>query len=441
VTCKSPTQTACNNTCVNIHTDPLNCGGCGVNCSNLCPSTGQGTCSQGNSCFCLVRGNTSSLVFSPPDTTSPTLPPPAPVCLTQASDTTVPAGTSASLGCNSATYLSKEVLTIVRVCLDGSTPNPISGICGDFSVPAVGPFIQLVPDTDRPVNSVDVALNSVGVGLVDPSNDDLIQPGESPIKINFYIVNSGLAKITGACATLTSPPQDITPNDGIDNPTSVNILTGTACFPDIPGAPVTGSNNCGTAPAGTPVTNLTPFSISVPAGYLGDTSRIFNLHFTGTANGNPISDDVPVTLGIAGSCDPTSIQNGFDGLVGLYSPMAAMVADDYPGKLPFPPKAFSLGKTRPLKLTFTCGGLNLDSTNALPPKIVALFNLTTNTPVDINKVNINDSPNAFDPSFRYDTSLGGWIYQMRTVNLTAGKYKITIQMAGRKNYVTGFELN
>lgn len=445
ITCTPPQQTACNNKCVNIHTDPSNCGGCGVSCSLECPSTGQGTCSNGNSCFCTSGATTASALSSlSTSALAPqplaTLPPPAPVCETQASTTTIPAGGSTSLGCNSAGYLAKEVLTFVRVCLDGSTPNPVTGLCADFSSPSAGPFMRLVPDTNRPVGGVAVALNSTGVTVGDPSLDGLIQPGESPIKLNFAIVNSGSALITGACATLSSPAQDITPNDGIGNPTTVNILTGTACYPDIPGSPVTG-DNCSLTPPVNPVRSLTPFSISVPAGYLGDTSRIFLLHFTGTANGSPISEDVPLTVGIASSCNPADIQNGFDGLVGLYSPMAPFITDDDPGSLPFPAKPFALGKTRPLKLTMSCGGLNLDASSALPPKIVALFNLSTNTPVDITKVNINDSPNLLDPSFRYDTSLGGWIYQMRTKDLTAGKYKITVLIAGRKSYVTGFELN
>jgi hypothetical protein len=444
ITCTSPQQTACDNQCVNIHTDPTNCGGCGVNCNLQCPSTGQGACSQGNSCFCIgaAAGSSSSIAETAVLVTQPlaTLPPPAPVCETQASTTAVPPGGSVSLGCNTAGYLAKEVLTFVRICLDGSTPNPVTGLCADLSSPSVGPFMRLAPDTSRPVGAVNVALNSTGVTVVDPSLDGLIQPGEAPIKLNFSIVNSGTARITGACATLSSPAQDITPGDGISNPTTVNILTGTACYPDIPGTAATG-NTCALAPPINPVSGLTPFSISIPAGYIGDTSRVFLLHFTGSADGTPISEDVPVTVGIASACNPADIQNGFDGLVGLYSPMAAFLTDDDPRSLPFPPKPFALGKTRPLKLTFSCGGLNLDASNALPPKIVGLFNLTTNTPVDITKVNINDSPNMFDPQFRYETSLGGWIYQMRTKDLAKARYKLTVLIDGRKSYVTGFELN
>ncbi|HMC83471.1 MAG TPA: hypothetical protein VKL61_09590, partial [Candidatus Polarisedimenticolia bacterium] len=68
-------------------------------------------------------------------------------------------------------------------------------------------------------------------------------------------------------------------------------------------------------------------------------------------------------------------------------------------------------------------------------------NLTTNLPVDITKININDSPNPFDPFFRFNGAGSGWIYNMRTKDLTAGKYKITIELAGKKSYVTGSEFN
>jgi len=67
ITCTPPLQTACDNQCVNIHTDSSNCGACGVNCHLLCPSTGQGTCSQGDSCFC-GPGASATLSSSPSST-------------------------------------------------------------------------------------------------------------------------------------------------------------------------------------------------------------------------------------------------------------------------------------------------------------------------------------------------------------------------------------
>ena len=432
ITCTSPLQTACSNKCVNLHTDPLNCGACGVNCNNLCPSTGQGACSQGNSCFCVTR-NSSAASFTAPTLTS--LPPPAPVCETQALTQTIPAGTSQTLPCNAATFLAKEVLSIVRVC-DGSGSPDANGICPNGLPASEGPFIQLVPDGNHPVSGVAVSLSPTGVSLKEPSGNGLWEPGETA-QINVFVGNAGFATIVGGCATLSSPPQDITPEDSISNPTSVNITTATACYPDIPGTPTT-STGCTTTPAVSPVGALTPFVVSVPSGYLGDTSRLFVLHFTGTANGTPISEDVPLTLGIAGSCDPANVQGNYDGLQGFDGPLAALIPDDDPRPLPFPPKPFALGKTRPMKLSMSCGGLNLDASLALPPQIVALFNLTTNQSVDITKVNLNDSANPFDPFFRFNS---GWIYNTRTKDLTRGKYKITLQIAGKKKYVGGFELN
>jgi Stigma-specific protein, Stig1 len=439
VTCKSPTQTACDNQCVNIHTDPSNCGACGVDCNALCPSTGQGACSQGNSCFCISG---SSAIASPATAatllTTTTLPPPAPVCLTQASTQTIPAGTSQSLPCNTAGYLAREVLSIVRVCDGGAAPDA-NGICPNGNPAAQGPFNQLVPDTGRPVGTQAVLLTPGAVSFVEPSGTGMWLPGEF-VQVNISLNNVGFSTLNGACAKLSSPPQDITVGDNISNPTSANITVATACYPDVPGLP-TGSTDCNAPSQATAVRGLTPFTVSVPADYIGDTSRVFILHVTGTAGGAPVSEDVPLTLGVAGLCDPANIQGDFDGLVGLASPMAALIPEGDSRPLSFPNKPFSLGKTRPLKLNFSCGGLNLDSTNAVPPQITALFNLTTNQPVDITKVNINDSPNLFDPLFRYNTTLLGWIYQMRTKDLSVGRYRITIKIDGQINYVTGFELN
>jgi hypothetical protein len=438
-TCTPPQQTACNNQCVNIHTDALNCGGCGVNCNAQCPSTGQGACSQGNSCFCVGGAGTNSSNFLAAPEVLITLPPPAPVCETQAATQTVPSGQSASLSCNSASYLAKEVLSFVHVCLDGSTPNPTTDLCLDGSSAFVGPFLQLAPDTGHPANGTIAALLSpIAVSIQDTSGDGLWQPGET-VKVNVSVGNTGYANLIGGCATISSPAQDLTPNDGINNPTTVSIATATACYPDIPGTPGT-TGNCSTPPAVTPKLGNSSFVLSTAPGYLGDTSRIFVLHFTGSANGNPVSEDVPLTLGIGSKCDPTNIQNGFDGFVGLYSPMAAAIPEDDPRSLPTPPKPFALGKTRPLKLTFSCSGLNLDATNALAPKIVELFDLTTNQAVDLTKININDSPNQFDPEFRYQSSLGGWIYQMRTKDLAAHKYRMKFVIAGARIFKTGFEL-
>jgi stigma-specific protein Stig1 len=435
-TCTSPQQTACDNHCTNIHTDPLNCGACGVNCALLCPSTGQGTCSNGNSCFCTTRAMSPNPAVS--FTAASLLPPPAPVCETQAIDQSVPAGQSSTLGCNTAGFLAHEVLSIVKVCLDGSVPNPTTNLCADGTAPNTGPFMQLVPDPEHPVGTVDVAISPVAVGVDDPTKDGLWEPGEL-ILLNVSVANSGSGTVTNACAKLTSPAQDLTPDDGVYNPVPVNIITDTACYPDIPGTPVS-SGDCSSSPVVTPVRGLSSFGISAGSDYLGDTSRQFILHFTGKVNGVPISEDVPITLGIGSTCNPADIQGNFDGLQGLDSPMAQLIPEEDNRPLPLPNKPFSLGKTRPMKLSMSCGTVNLNDTQTLAPRITGLFNLTANQPVDITKININDSPNPYDPFFRFQTSSSGWIYNMRTRDLTAGRYRLTILIDGRKSYVTGFEL-
>jgi len=64
--------------------------------------------------------------------------------------------------------------------------------------------------------------------------------------------------------------------------------------------------------------------------------------------------------------------------------------------------------------------------------------------LDIHLLNLNadNGTNPNDPFFRFNNTLQGgqWNYNMRTSLLGTGTFTITIRIAGRKEYVTGFVL-
>jgi len=152
--------------------------------------------------------------------------------------------------------------------------------------------------------------------------------------------------------------------------------------------------------------------------------------------------NVPIVLGIADSCDPAANTRDFDGIDGLSTPMAKLVPAGDP--VPFPTKAFSAGNTRPLKMRVLCGDASLSDSTVDPPEIVGLSEATRGA-LDIHALNLNqdDTNNPNDPFFRFNNSLQGggqWAYSMRTALIGTGTFTLTIRIAGRKDYVTGFVL-
>ena len=425
-TCRPPEQTACDNRCVNVHTDAENCGACGVNCNTLCPSSGQGACSQGNSCICASGGPQANIPFPVQQVVE------APLCETQAIEQTLPPG-GTSKECRNSSVLAKEVANTFTICDGGNPPGP-NGLCDNGLPPTQGTYLELVPDFTKAIPPV--FLSPTAVILTEPSGDGLAQPGES-VKVKFSVVNAGSQPITGVTAELSSPAVDLT-DDGVVNPVAV-VITGTSQpFPDIPGAPAGGGDCTQAPPPLTPSTNAVPYTINLPVPHPGDTSRFFNLHFTGNTTTGPITLDVPVTLGISGKCNPADIQGNYDGVQGLDTPMAELVPEGDP--VPFPPKPFAQGKSRPMKLRLLCSGVALTGSQAAQPQIVGLSEATLG-PIDITKINLNDGANPFDPLFSYSASGQQWNYSLRTKDLAKGTYVITIRLGNRKDYVTGFVLN
>jgi len=180
-----------------------------------------------------------------------------------------------------------------------------------------------------------------------------------------------------------------------------------------------------------------PFSVTLPANHTFDTSRPFLLSFTGTVDGAPWTMSMPIGLGIADRCDGAAGIGDYDGIDGLQSPMARLVPQGDP--VPFPTKEFNVGNNRPMKLRQLCGAVNLTGSQIEPAEIVALSEAVRG-PIDIAHIVLNDDTGTNDPFFRWNDSAKQWHYNMRTDQLGAGTFTVTIRIAGRKDYVTGFVL-
>ena len=159
------------------------------------------------------------------------------------------------------------------------------------------------------------------------------------------------------------------------------------------------------------------------------------LQFNGTVNGGPFTMDVPLSLGIADRCLSGAGTGDYDGLDGLQSPMGPMVPVGDALALPLP--SINAGSSKPLKLRVLCGTQSLGLGETDPPEIVGLREATRGD-LDIPSLDLNDSANPDDPLFKWDPQLPGWRFQMRTANLGEGTFTLTIRIAGRKDYITGF---
>jgi hypothetical protein len=468
---------ACDNRCVNTNTDPYNCGGCGRVCDLDCPSGFTGVCSNGRSCRCeegtpappppsqtptptppaCPNPGTSSPVDgicpnpdpSPgpmdgvcpnPRPTSPVPgwcpdpgPPapdvePAPPCTTDAVATTIPPGGAVTI-CRPGGTLFKEAASVVSVCGD-TIPGPDGTCQSGVSNVSSGTFMRLVPDTDTEIGDAFLTPYAVRV-LADDSRDGLIQPGET-VLLAIEVLNAGPVAVTAASATLLVEPTDLT-DDGVDNPLAWTVHASASPYGTIPGT--LPAANCGPVVIETAI-NAAPFQLTVPAEHPGDTSAPLTLRVQGSVNGGAFSMDVPLAVGIADRCADATARD-YDGLDGLRSPMARLVPAGDP--VPFPDRAFNGGQTRPLKLRQMCGGVNLRGADIDPPEIVGL-DAAARGPIDIRALDLNDDTGLDDLFFRWNDSTQQWIYNLRTTEIGTGVFTLTIRVAGRKDYVTGFVL-
>jgi hypothetical protein len=360
-----------------------------------------------------------------------------PVCTVDPVTTTIASGDTATI-CHPGGVLFKEIPSQVSVCGDG-IPGQDGACAGGVSKVTTGTFMRLVPDTDITVGSAYLTPYRVHVssevGTTDlsgvPVGDGLVQPGET-VSVVVDLVNAGPLPIQGAIGTISAPAADLT-DDGIANPVGVTIVTGTANYGTIAGTQAT--TDC------SPVTiqpkgGSTPFKFTVPAAHPGDTTHPFFLTVTGTVGESPFSMTVPFSIGIADRCVFTSGSRDYDGLDGFSNPMATLAPADDP--VPFPGRTFNPGSTLPFKMRQLCGGVELKGVDVDSPQIVGLTEATRGA-IDLGLL-INDDTGSSDPFFRWNDTTKRWIFNMDTSQIGTGVFTLTIKIAGRKDYVTGFEL-
>jgi hypothetical protein len=217
------------------------------------------------------------------------------------------------------------------------------------------------------------------------------------------------------------------------NPVGITVNAASVSYGTIFGTPP--ASNCVRPPL-QPAQNVTVFQVTVPTNHPGDTSHPMILTVNGTVNGGPFTMSVPVVIGIADKCDIAANTRDFDGLVGLSSPMAKLVPQG--DTVPFPSRTFRPGQVRSMKLSQKCGSAYLTSSDIDAPQIVALTEATRGA-IDVATLK-EDHSGTFSPFFIWEAADNHWEYDLVTSNLGAGRYTITIRIAGRKNYVTGFVL-
>jgi len=462
--CKAPTATACGNQCVNTHTDPYNCGGCGNVCDfSGCPSTGQGTCSQGSSCVCSPSATSTSssttLRFKPVHksttttlktnasfevrpTTSFRKPEivsssrkPAPTSSTTIANTLATGTTSATSSASvveaplcdlppieqlipaGGTYtqtqtgsrFGKEIQTTVSITMDGD-------------MVAEGPCPLIVPVTG--VDTSGVILSPISVYSRDASGDGLCQPGEAFCNYLVNVADLGDTPCLGPLATLTSPPDQYNPNQ-------IVFLNATSTYPDLPAYPGDG------VPLD-PKANTTAFSITTTSDQPPDVGRPFIMNVSCTNVPGIVS--MPFTLGIGSTCNPATDIDGqtYDRVNGFQAPVkATLVVEGNP--VNYSTGNYNDGSTIPFKVSLSCGTQVLTDAQINPnPEIVALVHETLG-PQSLLGINGDNNANPDNPLFSCTST--GCDYQFRTANLPLGRYIISVRMPDSRIFQAGFTIS
>ncbi len=119
---------------------------------------------------------------------------------------------------------------------------------------------------------------------------------------------------------------------------------------------------------------------------------------------------------------------------GLKPPLDMLVPAG--GTVIFPDKAFKQGRTLPLKLELSCGGMPLvDVVNK--PRIVRLERM--GSPLDIDTLDL-DAGAANDNGLVFRLSDSQWIYNLSSRDLLTGTYVVTIRLPDGTDHQAGFVL-
>lgn len=116
---------------------------------------------------------------------------------------------------------------------------------------------------------------------------------------------------------------------------------------------------------------------------------------------------------------PISVRVGVEG---FESPLAALIPE--PGPFPLPTVSFQVGRTLPLKLVLTCGGLKLSSNEVQPPRLVSIQFLGSPVAANIDALPAATSPDT-GGLFRSENT--NWIYNLSTQGMASGLYALIIE--------------
>lgn len=395
----------CDDACVDPARDPANCGACGT------------ACAEGEVC-------SAGLCFAE-----------APRCGQATVTEEIQPGETATICRPSTAVLAREVVGLLRACGD-TIPDGEAELCGNGELASAGSFNRLEP-VEEEVGPAFLAPYAVRVE--DGTGDGLLSPGEAG-KLWISLLNVGSSPITGPSARLLSDPVQLLDDDGDGTPEGmpfgallIDDRAGYPAFPALSRDPQPDCSPIALSPQG----SLDPFEVALPQGHPGDVARPFVVRVSGTVEGAPWQQDVPLNLGVTGRCDPEAGTGSYDGLAGLLPPLARLVPEGE--AVAYPARPFKRGAVRPLKLFLSCGTVVLKSGDVAPPEIVGLARVGTG-PLDLGPLQLNHDTRSSDPFFRNDPQSGQWHFNLSTTRLEPGTYVMTIRIAERKDYQAGFVL-